>query len=700
MSEFTNRRGVNLVESESLKLEWFFREQATSDQGIDAHVEKAPIEVGTGRLLAIQIKTGESYFDEPTEDGWVFRFGAKKAKLWLGHALPVLVVLVDLDVDGGVAYWQHISSRTVVSTGKDFKVEVPRSQVLSEADAEWTHIASGLESQAVDRYDFAITQLPPSVRQALENRPATERSDAAVLALHLAEGRSNPRGTTLALLATSPGWIERDASQAWQAIASCAAEHDLLDLSAEAFERAASATPEGHGRLLAAAALHMMPSDRQRCEELLTQAEATGHAPLIVAVVKALLEHPEGDAGPRRIDPMLLTDSEAVRTSQVAQSLLSDQATRAGDLDAACYHAGLALDADPENSAVMVSRAETLIRRSNSHKQHIDDLPTAIQLLERALDQRRTWAGPALDALVPLAQAYGLNGQFEMMLERCLPSPQGTASPDEAEHPRIRRNALYAAELAGRRDLVDDLAAKLDESVQDRIARLRTGTLQLTPEEQCALWAEELTRAIADTDYEAVATSAIALASLGQDERSRLVPFVERSIIPETLLELATALVTAKTDLDAALPALRSLARRNMVAAEHLILKLTAAARYTEAAQACSALYEYSGNPYFLIIRAQCLLDGKADDAEDSALTAANSTSGYPTERTRLFSYLGAQAADRDEWDIAETHLTEALRLRVNPAPVEVWRVVLAQVNQGKLRRVILNTISPQHTRL
>src|SRR4051812_28662970 len=96
MSEFTNRRGVSIVESASLELEWLFRPQDVSDQGIDAHVEKAPNEVGTGRLLALQIKSGPTYFRRSTADGWVFEFNAKKAKLWLGHALPVLVVLVDV----------------------------------------------------------------------------------------------------------------------------------------------------------------------------------------------------------------------------------------------------------------------------------------------------------------------------------------------------------------------------------------------------------------------------------------------------------------------------------------------------------------------------------------------------------------------------------------------------------------------------
>ena len=120
MSEFRNRRGVNIVEDVALRLEWFFPEQPISDQGIDAHLEKAPNEIGTGRLIAVQIKSGSSYFSETVEEGWVFRFNPKKAKLWLNHALPVIVVLVDLD--NRSAYWQVISSRTVKAAGTGFKI--------------------------------------------------------------------------------------------------------------------------------------------------------------------------------------------------------------------------------------------------------------------------------------------------------------------------------------------------------------------------------------------------------------------------------------------------------------------------------------------------------------------------------------------------------------------------------------------------
>jgi hypothetical protein len=143
VTERTSRLAVKAVEEASLRADWFFREQPITDQGIDAHIENFELlkgqkdddEVGTGRLIALQIKGGPSYFSRPSPNGWWFPFKARKAKLWLGHALPVLVVLVDLD--SGEMYWQRVSAATVIKTGKNYKIEVPRNQTVTTAGAEW-----------------------------------------------------------------------------------------------------------------------------------------------------------------------------------------------------------------------------------------------------------------------------------------------------------------------------------------------------------------------------------------------------------------------------------------------------------------------------------------------------------------------------------------------------------------------------------
>ncbi|GAA5055240.1 hypothetical protein GCM10023318_31120 [Nocardia callitridis] len=93
-------------------MRWVFREQPFEDYGIDAHIEVVDDEAVLGRLIALQIKTGGSYFDSPAaEGGWWFRDMAAHFEYWLDFSIPVVVVLVDLD--SGQCHWQLVAESTV-----------------------------------------------------------------------------------------------------------------------------------------------------------------------------------------------------------------------------------------------------------------------------------------------------------------------------------------------------------------------------------------------------------------------------------------------------------------------------------------------------------------------------------------------------------------------------------------------------------
>ena len=75
------------------ELGWLFREQPTEDYGIDAHAEVVDGEDVGGKLLALQIKGGKSWFKESGPGGWWFRPDAEHVRYWRNHSLPVVVVL-------------------------------------------------------------------------------------------------------------------------------------------------------------------------------------------------------------------------------------------------------------------------------------------------------------------------------------------------------------------------------------------------------------------------------------------------------------------------------------------------------------------------------------------------------------------------------------------------------------------------------
>lgn len=73
----TERIGVSkvqLIVSEDLG--WAFREQLIEDCGIDAQIEVRGKNRLTGKILGVQIKSGESYFSERSNDKVIFRFNA------------------------------------------------------------------------------------------------------------------------------------------------------------------------------------------------------------------------------------------------------------------------------------------------------------------------------------------------------------------------------------------------------------------------------------------------------------------------------------------------------------------------------------------------------------------------------------------------------------------------------------------------
>ncbi len=128
-SSQTERLGVQIVGLLFEKCGCIFREQSIVDCGIDAQIEIVNDNYASGKLIALQIKSGGSWFKEKMKDGYVFRGDREHLDYWLSHSLPVVIVLCD--TDKGTAYWQAISKYTVVYTGKGWKVIVPFQQQIN-----------------------------------------------------------------------------------------------------------------------------------------------------------------------------------------------------------------------------------------------------------------------------------------------------------------------------------------------------------------------------------------------------------------------------------------------------------------------------------------------------------------------------------------------------------------------------------------
>jgi hypothetical protein len=123
------------------KLGWLFRNQPTEDFGIDAHAEVVDGEDVRGRLLALQIKSGESSFKESGPGGWWFRPDKEHVQYWLNHSLPVVVVLYHPVTQQ--CHWQLVNRATLEKTSAGgWKLLVPEAQVLDQGAAIPLHAAA------------------------------------------------------------------------------------------------------------------------------------------------------------------------------------------------------------------------------------------------------------------------------------------------------------------------------------------------------------------------------------------------------------------------------------------------------------------------------------------------------------------------------------------------------------------------------
>jgi phosphatidylserine/phosphatidylglycerophosphate/cardiolipin synthase-like enzyme len=174
----TERLGVNAVERTFLELGWIFREQHTTDVGIDAQVEICEAGEPTGRIIALQIKSGVSYFYEETPDAYVFRGSLKHLEYWLKHSLPVVLVLYDPTRDS--AWWCLVNEAAeLVRHEKGWSACVPKNQQLD------TNATLALKSIAMPN------PLNHARLQEIASRYSQERSygrfPAILDALHAAE---------------------------------------------------------------------------------------------------------------------------------------------------------------------------------------------------------------------------------------------------------------------------------------------------------------------------------------------------------------------------------------------------------------------------------------------------------------------------------------------------------------------------------
>jgi hypothetical protein len=153
----TGDKGIRLVEKIfSDDFGWIFRSQDDQkDVGIDAHVEIAWGERVVGKKIALQIKTGESFFKRKNSEGFVFRGESKHLNYFLNYSLPVVVILCNPALDK--CWWVKADSAEMEEVSKGWQITVPFSQVLdASAKEELEHIAGEVMDFGPEIFGFTV----------------------------------------------------------------------------------------------------------------------------------------------------------------------------------------------------------------------------------------------------------------------------------------------------------------------------------------------------------------------------------------------------------------------------------------------------------------------------------------------------------------------------------------------------------------
>jgi hypothetical protein len=114
------------------RLGLIWRETPAADVGIDGQIEYVtPEGAATGRIVAIQIKSGPSFLKE--KDGsWVFYPDQKHKFYWERFPLPVLIVIHD--PEKGISYWQDARRALRTAANDEAGILVPKGNVLQQAE--------------------------------------------------------------------------------------------------------------------------------------------------------------------------------------------------------------------------------------------------------------------------------------------------------------------------------------------------------------------------------------------------------------------------------------------------------------------------------------------------------------------------------------------------------------------------------------
>jgi len=669
---------------------WAFRSQEVEDYGLDAHVEpfdgpSSP----TGQLLALQIKSGESYFAEEADGGWWYRGKNRHLRYWLGHVLPVLIVLYD--PAAGILYWQHVTEDLVEYTDEAWKVLIPCDQVLtSDVAGRLRRLAEAALGASENPVANSLPLLPPTAAAVLQQVQVSEPDGTMRLARLLAQGREQPRLTVETVLAAHPSWLATGNGSFEAAIGAYANEHGHQDLALQAFVRAAEyGSSDSRRQFCVAALLALGRGGATEARELLRRAGELEYAGLFASVARAALaDHDQGyDADSPQVSAALSGASrEELAAEPTLVILLGEFAARRGDLAEAIRLFEAAATGRPSLAVARLQLAHALIAHAaaGSSVVAVSDRLRAQSLAREVLEDTRRWSGPSEKALSVLLKAEMMIGAFQEIIRLATPESLGGAALDrEASFGEV---AVAGAEAAmAMRDRLR--AIGFAELVSGSRAETFIRALVIDPSAPAAVQATAWRAALASADtMEQQRRALYQLAALGELQPDDLAAGHASRAIDDAQAQILSARNNAAQGrIQQAVMTLRQHSESNSAAAEMLVEVLAGAGRIEEALAECDRAINRFGAGKIAHDKLNILARaGRLKEADAFATILLAGPDLAPEQRLMLWQRLIQNRAERGDWPAVENMCRGALA--ENPDNVGfAWGLMTAQANQGHI---------------
>jgi hypothetical protein len=133
---------------------WLFRpNHKEHDFGIDAFIDVIIDGQVTGKTIAAQVKTGDSYFSEKNDIGWVYRGEIAHLNYYLNHDIPVIIILIDEQEHK--AYWCYCDQEKTEKAGENWKITIPfNSELTAVSQSQLLSFVSPIKDYASQLENF------------------------------------------------------------------------------------------------------------------------------------------------------------------------------------------------------------------------------------------------------------------------------------------------------------------------------------------------------------------------------------------------------------------------------------------------------------------------------------------------------------------------------------------------------------------